>query len=113
LQVSIQPCAQGEAWHRNFAGSPLSSRLRAHSGLLEERLGPASLRFALESRGGAIEWRLVAVRILGIGFPRAWCDVAAREFEASGEYRFDVRVSLAWAGPLVHYSGMLDVTTAE
>ena len=109
LRVSITPDARGETWERSFDGRPMRSALRERGGLLEERLGPTVLRFALEAGPEAIEWKLVEVHSFGVPLPLAWFDkVRARESLDGALYRFEVRAELPVAGLLVHYRGTLD-----
>lgn len=111
LPVSITITRNGdtETWARDFAGTPLRSRLRERAGLLEERMGPMGFRFALTGDGGAITWRLAAVRFLGLPLPRRWfAGVAARESAQGERYQFNVRAELPWVGLLVHYVGWLE-----
>lgn len=88
----------------------MHSRLVARGGLLEERLGPTTMCFALEAARGTIAWRLAAVRVLGVPMPLAWFSgVNASESLDGARYRFDVRAHLPVVGLLVSYSGTLDV----
>ena len=88
----------------------MRSRLWDADGVLCERLGLVTFGFALSARDGAIEWRVVRVRALGLPLPARWFGaVAAREFEQNDRYHFDVRAALPLAGLLVHYRGWLDV----
>jgi hypothetical protein len=98
----------GETWSREFGGHAMVSRLRARGGLLEERLGAATFRFRLVADGGRIDWRLVAVRALGIPVPLAFFSgVRAAESIDGERYRFDVEARLPVVGLLVRYGGTL------
>jgi Domain of unknown function (DUF4166) len=109
LRVVISRDARGEEWTREFAGRAMRSSLRAHENLLEESLGPVRFRFALRAHDGAIEWRVAAVRVLGVPLPVSWFSgVAARESAVDGRYCFDVRAAMPLAGLIVHYRGLLD-----
>jgi len=110
IHVTIVRTSRGETWTRDFAGRRMHSVLRARAGLLEERLGAATFRFAMRVEAGVLRWHLVAVRVLGIPLPLTWFDgVRATEEEtAQGRYRFDVRAALPLVGLLVHYRGQLD-----
>lgn len=110
IRVEIDADARGETWRRYFGDRPMRSRLTARAGLLEERLGPSTMCFALEAGREAIDWRLAGVRVLGIPMPLAWFGgVTARESLDGSRYRFDVRAVLPVVGFLVAYSGTLDV----
>lgn len=108
LRVRIERGPAHERWTREFAGRPMRSRLAARDGILTERLGPGTFRFALDPLADGLRWRLVGVRILGIPMPLAWfAGVEASETAEGGTYRFDVRARLPLAGPLVRYRGVL------
>jgi hypothetical protein len=108
--VTIRADGNTETWERDFGGRKMRSCLRHHDGLLEETLGPTTFRFELAAESGAIEWRVVGVRLFGIPLPTSWFRrISARESLERGRYRFDVRAELPIAGLLVHYEGTLDV----
>lgn len=110
IEVEIVTDANGERWTRHIGGHAMRSRLWDADGLLCERLGLVTFAFALSTQDGAIEWRVVRVRALGVPLPARWFGaVAAREFEENGRYCFDVRAALPLAGLLVRYRGWLDV----
>jgi len=110
IDVEIVADADGERWTRHIGGHAMRSRLWDAQGLLCERLGLVTFGFALSVRGGAIEWRVVSVRALGVPLPARWFGaVAAREFEQDDRYHFDVQAALPLAGLLVRYRGWLDV----
>jgi hypothetical protein len=109
VRVSIRAFEGGERWDRDFGGCAMRSELRERAGELEERVGAAVLRFALEPGPGSIRWRLTGARALGIPLPLAWFrGVQAIESMEQGRYRFDVRAEFLPAGLLVHYRGSLD-----
>lgn len=110
LEVAIDAQRDGETWTRQFGRYPMTSRLWGHAGLLGERLGLVTFRFALAAEAGVLTWRVRRVRALGVPLPAAWFHgVYAREFEQDGRYRFEVAAALPFAGELVHYAGWLDV----
>jgi len=109
VEVAIEIAGDGEIWRRDFGGHPLASRLGERSGALEERMGPAVLRFRLVADATAIRWDFIDARVLGILLPPfASARVDATESIEGGRYAFDVRAALPWAGLLVHYRGVLD-----
>ena len=80
IEVTIETHGAVETWKRNFGGKTMRSTMKKRGGLLEERLGPTTFRFALVAKREAIDWRLVGVRSLRIPLPLAWFDrVSARE----------------------------------
>ena len=114
LFVDVRPTRDGERWTRRFGSHAMPSTLFARDGALSERLGLVRLAFALHVVAGALDWRLVAVRVLGLPLPRGWFKgVTARAFEADGRYRFDVAARLPLIGLLVHYRGWLDDTSPQ
>ena len=109
LKVTIDVDSRGETWNRIFDGRNMRSRMSERDGLLEERIGPTVFRFALQPSGGAIDWKLMGVRWLGVPLPVSWFDkVKARESLDGNRYRFDVRAEVPIVGLLVHYRGTLD-----
>jgi hypothetical protein len=108
VSVEIAANAVSETWTRNFGGHVMRSTLKLHNGLLSERLGPVALRFELCNEQGAIEWRLRAVRYLGLPLPtRFFAGICARETLADNRYTFYVHVSLPLLGLLIRYQGWL------
>lgn len=109
IKVEIVSDAGRERWTRVFSHRPMRSRLWARDGLLCERLGLATFGFRLHIEAGAIVWRVVRVRVLGVPLPARWFSrVQAREYDSKGRYHFDVTAALPLAGRLVHYRGWLD-----
>lgn len=110
IEVEIVADAHGERWTRHVARHAMRSRLWAQDDLLCERLGLVTFGFRLRAEAGAIVWRVVRVRVLGLPLPARWfAQVAARECEEAGRYRFEVSAALPLAGLLVRYRGWLDV----
>jgi Domain of unknown function (DUF4166) len=108
VSITITQQGEGERWARDFDGHPLVSRMGSDGGLLTERVGPNTFYFELTVADGAIVWRLVGVRCLGVPLPASWFLVRPRESAEAGRYRFDVRVELPLVGLVVHYRGTLD-----
>jgi Domain of unknown function (DUF4166) len=110
IAVQVEILSNGECWTRRFGDHVMRSQLRRDGGMLAERLGLVRFLFELEVIDSRIVWRLAQVRALGIALPVRWFDgVHACEFARDGVYRFDVKVRLPLAGPIVHYYGYLDV----
>ncbi len=110
IEVEIVADAHGERWARHIAGHAMRSRLWSQGDLLCERLGIVTFGFRLLVHAGAIVWRVVRVRVLGLPLPARWfAQVAAREYEEGGRYCFDVSAALPLVGLLVRYRGWLDV----
>ena len=109
VMVAIEASADSERWTRRFGRSaPMRSTLCAREGLLVERLGPVTLRFALVARDGGIDWDLKGVAVLGCPLPLKLFQVVSRSGASGGRYRFEVRAALAGVGPVIRYQGELD-----
>ena len=104
--ITIHTCSNKEIWSRQFGAHPMQSTLRIKNDLLVESLGLAQMVFRVEVIAERIYWRLVAVRSLGVPFPRTWFDLDVWEGVEDGRYCFNVRVCLRGA-LLVHYQGWL------
>jgi len=110
LCVEIDAEPDHERWTRFIGGRAMPSRLWRDGEVLCERLGLATFGFRLALVDGAVAWRVVRVRVLGVSLPARWfTGVGARESAEEGRYRFDVWAALPLAGLLVHYRGWLDV----
>jgi hypothetical protein len=110
IRVRIASTPGREVWSRHVAGHVMTSSLRAHHGLLEERLGLVTFGFELSATGDGLSWTVRRVRALGVPLPaRLFRRVQARESERGGRYAFHVVAALPIAGLLVDYRGLLDV----
>ena len=111
LKFLLRSDGQGETWTRCFGGSrPMQSRLWVHEGLLAERLGPATLRFALFEQNGVLHWQAQSLRVFGLPLPRRAFNFQARVRGRGGRYRFEIHARLAFVGRLIRYRGILDVS---
>lgn len=116
LALTIERQGTREVWTRSFARQRMQSVLDSHSGssLLHERLGPATLGFALRRDGDAIDWQLRSLHILGLPMPRALHGhVLSRSGTRDGRYHFRVDVRLPLLGQLIAYRGWLEPTPDE
>lgn len=111
IAVSIERHPTHELWSRRFLRGHMHSTLRAgHDKLLHEQLGPVTLCFDLHRDGGAIEWQLQGVRLLGLPLPRALCGtVLSRSGVRDGRYAFDIDARLPLVGRLIAYHGRLEI----
>lgn len=111
ITITIERHSTHERWSRQFLRGRMCSTLRAgNDGLLHERLGPATLRFALRRDGDAIDWQLQGVRLFGLPLPRALCGtVLSRSGARDRRYAFDIDVRLPLLGRLVAYRGWLEI----
>ncbi|WP_426662086.1 DUF4166 domain-containing protein [Rhodanobacter aciditrophus] len=111
IAVTIERHPTHECWSRRFLRGSMHSTLHAgNDGQLHERLGPATLRFALQRDGDAIDWQLLGVRLLGLPLPRALSGtVLSRSGMRDGRYVFDIDARLPLVGRLVAYRGWLEI----
>jgi hypothetical protein len=110
LRVELQADAHGETWTRWFGDSPpMRSHLRIKDGFLEERLGPAVVRFAVQESGGAMLWQAVRMKVMGAPLPRPTFDLRARVQGVDGVYHFEIQARVLGIGTLIRYQGVLRV----
>lgn len=111
LALTIERHGTREVWTRRFTGRRMQSTLdrRPDSPLLYERLGPATLGFALHRDGDAIDWQLRHLHVFGLPMPRALRGkVLSRSGCRDGRYHFSVDVRLPVLGQLIAYEGWLE-----
>lgn len=111
LAVTIERQGTREVWTRRFSHRRMQSVLdrRAGSPLLFERLGPATLGFALRHDDDAIDWQLRSLHLFGLPLPRALRGrVLSRSGFRGGRYHFSVDVRLPLLGQLIGYQGWLE-----
>jgi len=116
LALTIERHGTREVWTRRFTGRRMQSVLDRHTGppLLYERLGPATLGFALRRDGDAIDWQLRSLKIFGMPLPRILRGrVLSRSGVRDGRYHFSVDVRLPVLGQLIAYEGWLEVVPDE
>lgn len=78
--------------------------------MLRERFGPFSFLLRLSAEGGRVAWPVESGRVLGVPLPRALMP-RSETFEhegADGRFRFDVKISMPFAGLIVRYRGWLE-----
>lgn len=111
LALTIERNGTRELWTRRFTGRRMQSVLdrRPDSPLLYERLGPATLGFALHRDGDAIDWQLRSLHVFGLPMPRALRGrVLSRSGMRDDRYHFRVDVRLPVLGQLIAYEGWLE-----
>jgi hypothetical protein len=116
LALTIERQGTREIWTRRFTKRRMQSVLdrRDDSPLLYERLGPATLSFALRHDSDAIDWQLHSLHILGLPMPRALHGhVLSRSGIRDGRYHFSVDVRLPLLGQLIAYQGWLEPVPDE
>lgn len=111
LALTIERKGTCETWTRRFADRCMPSVLdrRPGSPLLYERLGPATLGFALHRDGNAIDWQLRSLQVFGVPMPRILHGrVLSRSGIRDDRYHFSVDVRLPVLGQLIAYEGWLE-----
>jgi len=111
LALTIERNGTREVWTRRFTGRRMQSVLDRRPGLplLYERLGLATLGFALRRDGDTIDWQLRSLHVLGLPMPRALHGrVLSRSGMRDGRYHFSVDVRLPLLGQLIAYEGWLE-----
>ena len=97
-------------WSRSFDGKVFESTFKRDEDFLVERMGPLSLYLQPMCEGGKLVYRLIATQIGPIALPRALApSMNAWEAEKDGKYQFEVSVGLPLFGPVIRYSGALDL----
>ncbi|HZX70999.1 MAG TPA: DUF4166 domain-containing protein [Rhodanobacter sp.] len=112
LALTIERHGTREIWTRRFTGRRMQSVLdrRPDSPLLYERLGPATLGFALHRDGDTIDWQLRSLHVFGVPMPNALRGrVLSRSGVRDGRYHFSVDVRLPVLGQLIAYEGWLEL----
>lgn len=110
VEVEFLVDANGECWHRRFAGLPMHSRMWRHGAWLREHLSAVRFEFALHADAAALYWQARRVWAFGwLPLPARWFEqVRCREHADEGRYGFLVDVHLPWVGPFIRYEGWLE-----
>ena len=101
-----------QTWTRHFPLRTMRSRMHFTQGQVVERMGPASLAFALDVGGGQLRMRLMGMRFLGIPCP-AWLRprlVAEERGDRSARcerVHFRIEAAVPGIGRVVGYRGHL------
>lgn len=111
VTVTIRQSAAGEVWERDFGGQRFRSHMRpaARAGHLIERFGPFAFEQELPVRDGGLCFDVRRGWFLGVPLPRFLLPRSeAREYEADGQFHFDVGIYAPLGGGLiVRYQGAL------
>jgi uncharacterized protein DUF4166 len=110
--VEFSCASLGERWTRRIGGRTMRSRqyigVRKPCGWIVEQFGMFAFDLELRSEEQRLQLLLRGMRCFGLPLPRLlWPRIEASEWEEGGCFRFDVRIGLPLAGPLVHYRGWL------
>jgi len=97
-------------WSRSFDGKVFESTFKRDEDFLVERMGPLSLYLQPMCESGRLVYRLITTQIGPIALPRVLApSMNAWESGEDGKYAFEVSVSLPILGPMIRYSGALDL----
>ncbi len=112
VRVRFEAIADGEIWHRDFAGRQFHSVQTEGHGrsqyLIDERFGAISVALACVVEEGRL--RLIVRRwsLFGVPMPRFLSPGGdAFEYEQDGRFHFDVELKAPLIGRLVRYRGWL------
>lgn len=114
LRFTLHAAASDETWARDFQDHRMTSRLGVQQDQIIETVGLVRLTFDLRADTSGLEMRLVALRVIGLPWPRSMCpSVMAREQAGpSGDIpqlHFEIRARLPLLGEFIHYRGHLDL----
>lgn len=112
LRVTFRADGDREIWSRSFGTAVFRSVQYERVGLLNERVGPSTFVFALDTSAQGMALKLQGVRFLGVPLPKMLApSVVTFESERNGRYQFDVEASLPLLGRIVRYVGWLEKET--
>ena len=110
LHVSFSERDGVERWTRQFGDQSFSSELSEQEGQLVERFGPLRFIFDLPSAERGLTMKICGWSVFGLRLPLVLAPRSlAREWEEGGRFHFDVPIALPLIGPVVHYTGWLQV----
>jgi NAD(P)-dependent dehydrogenase (short-subunit alcohol dehydrogenase family) len=104
-----------ERWTRDFSGYRFSSELSQDGTRMIERFGPLRFHFDLPVTQGSLSMVLHCWSFAHLPMPLVLAPrITAREHQdANGKFHFDVSVSHAAIGQIVHYSGSLTQASGD
>lgn len=111
VTVTVAETDNAELWTRNFSGHLTRSTIRftGTPGIIEERLGPLTLRMRLIASPKGLHYAILSASIFRIKAPRFLLpksDTWETENQA-GDFHFSVTATAFLAGRLIHYQGSL------
>lgn len=117
LEVSIESKGEYLLWRRMVAGhKKAQSHFRPYGnwpdGYWIESSSAVELQLRVQTNDGAWRWQQIRFSLFGITIPQ-WMTpkVVAYKRVESGQYRFEVALSLPLLGFVFSYGGLLDVVT--
>jgi Domain of unknown function (DUF4166) len=111
---TLHAAADVETWGRDFQDHRMTSSLAVQQDQIIETVGPVRLTFELRADAGGLDMRLVAMRVIGLPWPRCMRPmVMAREQAGpignTPQLHFDIRARLPLLGEFIRYRGHLDL----
>ena len=112
IRFVLDAAPEVETWTRHFPRRTMRSRMHVVQGHVVERMGPASLAFALDVDGGGLRMRLVGLRFLGIPCPAWLCprlvaEETGERTQLGERLLFRIEASVPGIGRVVGYRGYL------
>ena len=111
VTVTVEETNGVEHWTRDFSGHLTRSTIRftGAAGIIEERLGPLTLRMKLTASPKGLHYAILSAALFGIRAPRFLLPISDTwETETSaGDFHFNVTATALLAGRLIHYQGAL------
>ncbi len=110
LDLEVRVEGERERWIRRFEDVSLESLQWEEGALFAESAGPVVLLFRLEAEGGAMRFRFVRARMLGIPLPRfasPSAEVDLTQGPTDDTWHIDVRLSAPLAGQILRYEGVI------
>ena len=113
IRFELEATPARETWTRHFPGRTMASRMAFADGRVVERMGAATLTFALATDGGSLHMRLERMRFLGIPCP-AWLRprIVAEETGEGERLHFRIEAHVVGVGQVVGYRGWLRLPDA-
>lgn len=104
IDLTVVRRGDTERWTRTFAGHQVvASVQRLRGNVIDERIGVVSVRMSLVAAPGALRYRVLRIRFLGIPIPlRLLPSISASEAGEGDAVRVDIRV-----GRMFGYEGTI------
>jgi len=111
VTVTVEETATAELWTRDFNGHLTRSTIRftGKAGIIEERLGPLTLRMQLSASPKGLHYGILSASIYGIKAPRFLLPKSDtwETQDSAGNFHFNVTATAFLARRLIHYQGSL------
>lgn len=112
VTVTVNETTTAELWARNFNGHLTRSTIRftGTPGVIEERLGPLTLRMQISASAKGLHYGILKASLFGIfKAPRFMLPISDtwETEDSAGNFHFSVTATAFLAGRLIHYKGSL------